>query len=218
MQKIYKSLFILFISIFISIFIINNINASNYKVFIMNNNNRHTLVLDGTLVIFKNKPISDLSVYDVITMETSEKSIARIMSIDNENKTFNIVYDDFDKEQITIDQSSYGGTLVFHINELGAIYEKYLKQYKNYFLAFPFIILSISFLFFSISKFLLDKEDFEYEYTDCLNNHYDYSNHFLTYFSLTSNNALYDVVKYDSTVNEDFKPNFVLEKKIQPKK
>lgn len=205
-----KSLHRMFISIFIIVFILLfsliYMNTHGYKIFIAGEENYHSLVVDGTLVIFKDIPLEDVEIYDIITLSTSSDSIARVMSINNQKKTFEIVYDDFDSETITISQKSYSGKLLFHANEIGKLYDDYLKQYSHYFVIVPFLLLITSFICRTVHILLINRENSDFEYCYILDEKNMESPFYITYSSLDNT----DIQSYFSLESHSIPQIFML--------
>lgn len=207
MQKIYKRLLLTYIITLIILELFHYLSSGKYDMYIVNGNYKHAVITDGTFVVFGTKPEEEIEQYDVI--KTKEDKLARIMDIKEDS--YNIVYDDFDDESFDINKTEYVSSLLFHLNEIGNLYEDYLKEYKDIFMAIPFILLSISFIFNILFRKQIDNENMEFEYHELIIKSYDKNNN-ITYSNFTGNPMeLY----YDNSVKSQGMPDFKLDAQIE---
>lgn len=168
MQRIYKRFLYLFLLIFMVLrFFFWMYNK--YDMFIVSGSYRHAVITDGTFVVFGEKKPEDVEEFDVI--KKKDGTLARVMSIKNDG--YEVVYDDFDEKSFIIDRSDCRGVLLFHANEIGNLYEDYLKPYRQVFLMIPFVLLFLSFFFQIIFRLKVDNEDMEFEYHTLVMEYYN---------------------------------------------
>lgn len=196
MKKLYRILLIFFIIVLTILLIPSIIDKNKYNFFIANGNGKHSVIIDGTFVFFKNIPIDELKEYDIILIDNNK--IGRIISIDNENNTFGIVYDDFDKSIVEIPKNICNGLLVFHLNEIGNLYEDFLKPYNTYFLVCPFIAIIISFVLLVLYLLKINNEDYNFIYEYKLEDFYDNNKYYGTRFLLDDENAIYTPITFST--------------------
>jgi hypothetical protein len=168
MRKITRLLQFIVIIILLSFFCLLLLKSNHYDFFVTESTGQHNILLKNTLVITKVKNFDEIETNDIIIANDGNISkFVRIIDIDNENSTFNVVYDDFDLETLEIPQSYYSSSIIFHLNDFDII-TNFFNKYKNIFLLLPFFFLYFAYLFSNLSLKYFNDEDLDFDYDNIL--------------------------------------------------
>lgn len=172
MKRIYRTSLLLFGLTALFLLGIIRMKDGGYSFFIMDSGTRHSVVNDGTLVVFDDSPPGELERYDIVLVDSSAQSVARIMSENTIDGTYEVMFDDFDRESVTINRGACRGKLVFHLNEIGILYDKYLSRYKTLFIMIPFMAISVGFACMMVHTGIVDREDGDFDFLDVISDGY----------------------------------------------